>query len=43
MINVYVSVKNFSIMDDPLITCDHIIESYDKETNFSEEKATCKT
>ena len=30
-------------MDDSLITCDHIIESYDKETNFSEEKATRKT
>ena len=37
-----------SIMDDSLITCDKIIESYDEETktvpkNFNEKKATCKT
>ena len=35
-------------MDDSLITCDKIIESYDEETktvpkNFNEKKATCKT
>ena len=34
-------------MDDSAITCDEIIESYDKETktiltNFNENKATCK-
>ena len=37
-----------SIMDDSAISCDEIIESYDKEaniilTNFNEKKATCKT
>ena len=31
-----------SIMDDSAITCDGIIESYDKETNFNE-KIACKT
>ena len=35
-------------MDDSVITCDEIIESYDKETkivttNFNGKKATCKT
>ena len=34
-------------MDDSAITCDKIIESYDKETktiptNFNEKEATCK-
>ena len=34
-------------MDDSAITCDEIIESYDKETktiptNFNEKKGTCK-
>ena len=34
-----------SIMDNLRITCDEIIESYDKETkaNFNEESAACKT
>ena len=37
-----------SNMDDSVITCDEIIESYDKEikiipTNFNGKKATCKT
>ena len=32
-----------SIMDDSVITCDGIIESYNKETSFNEEKAVCKT
>ena len=37
-----------SIMDDSVITCHEIIESYNKETktiptNFNEEKKTCKT
>ena len=37
-----------SIMDDSTITCDEIIESYDKETktvstNFNGKKTTCKT
>ena len=37
-----------SIMDDSVVTCDEIIESYDEETktiptNFNEKKATCKT
>ena len=37
-----------SIMDDLAITCDEIIESYEKETktistNLNEKKATCKT
>ena len=35
-------------MNDSVITCDEVIESFDKEakaipTNFNEEKATCKT
>ena len=30
-----------SIMDDSAITCDNIKESYNKETNFNEKKATC--
>ena len=36
-----------SIMDDSVITCDEIIESYDEETktistNFNEKNITCK-
>ena len=31
-----------SIMDNLAITCDEIIESCDRETNFNEKKATCK-
>ena len=30
-------------MDDSAITCNEIIESYDEEINFNEQKATCKT
>ena len=30
-----------SIMDDSPITCDNIKESYNKETNYNEKKATC--
>ena len=35
-------------MDDSTITCDEVIESYNKETktiptNFNEKKATCET
>ena len=30
-------------MDDSVITCDEVIESYDKETNFNENKGNCKT
>ena len=35
-------------MDDSVIICDEVIESYDQEiktipTNFNEKKATCKT
>ena len=35
-------------MDDSVITCDEIIESYNEEiktipTNFNEKKVTCKT
>ena len=30
-------------MDDSVIPCDEIIESYDEETNFNEKKAACKT
>ena len=35
-------------MDDLVITCDEVIESYDEETktiptNFNEKKAVCKT
>ena len=29
-------------MDSLAITCDEIIESCDRETNFNEKKATCK-
>ena len=37
-----------SIMDDSVITCDEIIESYDRETktvptNFNEKNITCRT
>ena len=32
-----------SIVDDLAIICDEVIESYGKEINFSEKKATCKT
>ena len=32
-----------SIMDDSAITCDVITESFDKEINFNEKKATSKT
>ena len=37
-----------SIMDDSVITCNEITQSYDEETknipkNFNEKKATCKT
>ena len=37
-----------SIIDDSVIICDEVIESYDEEiknipTNFNEKKATCKT
>ena len=37
-----------SIMDDSAITCDEVIDSYNKETktiptNFNEKKAICKT
>ena len=31
-----------SIIDDAAIMCDEVIESYDKETNFDEKKATYK-
>ena len=30
-------------MDDSAVMSDEIIESYDKETNFNEKEATCKT
>ena len=29
------------IMDDSVIVCDEVIESYDEETNFNEKKAIC--
>ena len=29
-------------MDDSAITCNEIIESYNAETNFNENKAICK-
>ena len=29
-------------MDDSAITCNEVIESCDKETNFNEKKGTCK-
>ena len=32
-----------NIMDNSAIMCDEVIESYEKETNFKEKKATCKT
>ena len=32
-----------SIIDDSVFRCDEIVESYYKETNFNERKATCKT
>ena len=31
-----------STIDDSAITCDEIIESYNEETNFNENKAICK-
>ena len=30
-------------MDDSVITCDDVIESYNKEINLNEKKAICKT
>ena len=30
-------------MDDSVVTCDQIIESYDDETNFNQEKTIYKT
>ena len=30
-------------MIDSAIMCDEIIESFEEEANFNEEKATCKT
>ena len=30
-------------MDYSVITCDEVIESYDEETNFNENKRTCET
>ena len=30
-------------MDDSVITCHEIMESYKEEANFNEKKATCKT
>ena len=32
-----------SILGDSTIICDEVIESYEKETNFNEKKAICKT
>ena len=32
-----------SIMDDSVITCDEVIESYNDEINFNAKKAICKT
>ena len=32
-----------SIVDDSVITCDDVIESYNKEINLNEKKAICKT
>ena len=32
-----------TIMDNSVIMCDEVIESYDEERNFNEKKATCKT
>ena len=29
-------------MNDSVITCDEIIESYNEETNFDKKKVTCK-
>ena len=31
-----------SVMDDSVIMCDEVIESYNEETNFNEKKAACK-
>ena len=30
-------------MDDSVVTCDEIIESYNEEINFNEKKVACKT
>ena len=30
-------------MDNSVIMCDEVIESYDEETNFNEKKTTFKT
>ena len=32
-----------SIMDDSVITCDDVMEPYNKEINLNEKKAICKT
>ena len=31
-----------SVMDDSVIMCGEVIESYNEETNFNEKKAACK-
>ena len=31
-----------SIIDDSVITCDEVIDSYDEEINFNEKNITCK-
>ena len=30
------------VMDDSVIMCDEVIESYNEEINFNEKKAACK-
>ena len=32
-----------SILDDTVIMCDEVIDSYEQETNFNEKKVACKT
>ena len=45
MFNVITVINEYlaSIMDNSVIMCDEVIESYDEETNFNEKLATCKT
>ena len=45
LLHVIIKMETYlaSIMDDSVIICAEIIETYDEETNFNEKKPTCKT
>ena len=44
LVHVLVKTKYLaSIMDDSMIMCDEVIESYDEKINLNEKTAICKT